>query len=78
MDEIKTKLRSFKEMEKQDATEQEERTIDQMMMEVQLYMKKKEEDKAIKSHCNVLKAKLPKLVITRFNDTPIDWDRFWN
>ena len=78
MDEIKTKLRSFKEMEKQDATEQEERRIEQMMMEVQLYMKKKEEDKAIKSHCNVLKVKLPKLVITRFNDTQIDWDRFWN
>ena len=78
MDEIKTKLRSFKEMEKQDATEQEERRIEQMMMEMQLYMKKKEEDKAIKSHCNVLKVKLPKLEITRFNGTHIDWDRFWN
>ena len=34
-------------------------------MEMQLHMKKKEEDKAIKLDCNVLKIKLPKLVITK-------------
>ena len=42
---------------------------------MQLYMKKKEEDKTIKSDCNVLKIKLSKLVITRFNGTHIDWFR---
>ena len=47
------------------------------MMEMQLHMKEKE-DKAIKSDCNVLKVKLPKLLITRFNGTHIDWFRFWN
>ena len=46
-------------------------------MEMQLHMKKKE-DKSIKSDCKVLKVKLPKLVITRFNGTHIDWFRFWN
>ena len=42
-------------------------------MEMQVYMKKKEEDKATKSNCNVLKVKLPKLVTTRFSGTFIDW-----
>ena len=59
MDEIKSKLRSFKEMG-QNATEQEERKMERMMMEMQLYMKKKEEDKVIKPDYNVLKVKPPK------------------
>ena len=42
-----------------------------MMIEMHLHVKKKEKDKAIKSDCNVLKVKLPKLVITRFNGTSI-------
>ena len=45
MDEIENKLRSFKEMGKQNVTEQEERRMEQMMMEIQLHMKKKEEGK---------------------------------
>ena len=77
MDEIESKLRSFKEMEKQNATEQGERRMELMVTEMQLLMKKKE-DKAIKSDRYVLKVKLPKLVITRFNGTQIDWFRFWN
>ena len=59
MDEVKSKLRSFKEMG-QNATEQEERKMERMMMEMQLYMKKKEEDKVIKPDYNVLKVKPPK------------------
>ena len=43
-----------------------------MMMEIRLHMKKKEEDKAIKSNCNAMKVKLPKLVIITFNGTHID------
>ena len=35
----------------------------------------KEEDKATKLDCNVLKVKLPKLIIARFNGTLIDWFR---
>ena len=54
MDEIERKLRSFKEMEKQNVTQQEEKMMERMMMEMQLHMKMKE-DKAIKSDCNVLK-----------------------
>lgn len=48
------------------------------MMEMQLHMTQEEEGKAIKSDCNVLKVKLPKLVITRLNGTGINWFRFWN
>ena len=78
MDEIESKLRSFKEMGKQNATEQEERRMEWMIMEIQLHMKKKkEEDKTIKSGCNVLKVKLPKLVIIWCNGTHIDWFTFW-
>ena len=54
MDEIERKLRSFKEMEKQNVTQQEEKMMERMMMEMQLHMKMKE-GKAIKSDCNVLK-----------------------
>ena len=78
MGEIESKLRTFKEMEKQNATEQEEKRMERVMIEMQLYMKKKEEHKAISSDCNVLKVKLPKLVISRFDGTHIDWSRFWN
>ena len=48
------------------------------MMEMKLHMKKKGEDKALKSDCNVLKVQFPKLLITRFNGTHINWFRFWN
>ena len=40
-DEIESKLRSFKEMEKQNATEQKERRMERMMIEMELHMKKK-------------------------------------
>ena len=46
-------------------------------MEMQRHMKKKEKDKAIKSNWNVLKVKLSKLGISRFNGTYIDCLRFW-
>ena len=71
MDEIVSKLISFREMEKK------QNVTKQMMMDMQLHMKKKK-DKSIKSDCKVLKVKLPKLVITRFNGTHINWFRFWN
>ena len=48
------------------------------MTKMELHMKKKEEDKAMRLDFNVLKVKLPKLVITRFSCTLIDWFRFWN
>ena len=36
-----------------------------MIMDMQLHTKKKEQDKAIKPDCKILKVKLPKLVITK-------------
>ena len=52
-------------------------------MEIQLHLRKKEEDKAIKSDCNVSKVKLTfvisiYLVVTKLNGTHIDWVRFGN
>ena len=58
MDKIESKLKSFKEMEKQTATEQQESWMERMMIEMQLHMKRKREDKAIKSDYKVLKIKL--------------------
>ena len=58
MGKIESKLKSFKEMEKQTATEQQERWMERMMIEMQLHMKRKREDKAIKSDYKVLKIKL--------------------
>ena len=67
--------RSFMEMEKKNATEEEEGIMEKMIMEMRVHMKKKEDDKAIKPDSKV---KLPKLIITTFNGTHIDWFRFWN
>ena len=54
MVEIESKLRSLKEMENQNATEEEE-----------------------KQNCNASKVKFLKLVISRFNGTPVIWFWFW-
>ena len=48
--------------------------MERIVIEMQLHMNKKEEDKAIKK----LKVKLPELVITRFNGTHINSFKFWN
>ena len=50
--------------------------MERMMMGMQLHLKKKEENKAIKSDSNILKVKLPKLVITSFNGTHSPWNQF--
>ena len=78
MDEIESKLRSFKKIEKKNATEQEEERMDFKITKIHLHVKKKEEDKVIVSNCIALKVKLPKSVIVRFNNTHINWFRFWN
>ena len=71
MDEIENKLRSLRKW-KNRMRQSRKKEMEQIMMKMQLYMKKKEEDKTIKSDCNVLKVMLSKLVITRFNGTHID------
>ena len=78
MDGIESKLRSFKKIEKKNATEQEEERMDFKITKIHLHVKKKEEDKVIVSNCIALKVKLPKSVIVRFNNTHINWFRFWN
>ena len=52
-------------MEKQNVTEKDKRKMEQMIIEMQPRMKKKEDYKAIKLDCNILKINLPKLVITK-------------
>ena len=63
------------EMEKKNAKEEEEETMEKMIMEMRLHMKKKEEDKTIKPDSKV---KLPKLIIATSNGTHIDWFKFWD
>ena len=53
--------------------EQEERGMHRIMKEMQVQMR--EEAKADNVNCKV---KLPKLFITKFNETYLDWFRFWN
>ena len=52
---------------------EEELKIEEMKLE----MKKKNEDKDIIVNRNI-QVKLPKLVITKFEGTHLDWFRFWN
>ena len=59
---------------KSECYREEKKRMERIVIEMQLHMNKKEEDKAIKK----LKVKLPKLVITRFNGTYINSFRFWN
>ena len=53
--------------------EQDERRMHRRMKDMPVQMR--EEAKADNENCKV---KLPKLFITTFNDTYLDWFRFWN
>ena len=77
-------LREKKEAEirKKEDEMQEERFKRRMeeelkIEEMKLEMKKKNEDKDIIVNRNI-QVKLPKLVITKFEGTHLDWFRFWN
>ena len=52
---------------------EEELKIEEMKLE----MKKKNEDKDVIVNKNI-QVKLPKLVVTKLEDTHLDWFRFWN
>ena len=77
-------LREKKEAEirkKEDKMQEEgfKRRIEEELKieEMKLEMKKKNEDKDIIVNRNI-QVKLPKLVITKFEGTHLDWFRFWN
>ena len=77
-------LRKKKEAEirKKEDEMQEERFKETMeeelkIKEMKLEMKKKNKDKDIIVNKN-LQVKLPRLVITKFEDTHLDWFQFWN
>ena len=87
IEEIKNIIFTLKIERKADNTKQEERRIqrgleeERRILEMQMDMKKKEEKKkeySLLNDCKFSKAKLRKLVITKFDGTHFDWFRFWN
>ena len=87
IEEIKNIIFTLKIERKADNTKQEERRIqrgleeEKRILEMQMEMKKKEEKKkeySLLNDCKFSKAKLRKLVITKFDGTHFDWFRFWN
>ena len=73
VEEIETRLNYITKLEEESAIEQEERRMHRRMKEMQVQMR--EEAKADNVNGKV---KLPRLFITKFNDTHLDWFRFWN
>ena len=73
LEEIEARLNYITKLEEEGAMEQEERRMQRRMKEMQVQMR--EEAKADNVNCKV---KLPKLFITKFNGTHLDWFRFWN
>ena len=87
IEEIKNIIFTLKIERKADNTKQEERRIqrgleeERRILEMQMEMKMKEEKKkeySLLNDCKFSKAKLRKLVITKFDGTHFDWFRFWN
>ena len=73
LEEIETRLNFITKLEEESAMKQEERRMHRRMKEMQVQMR--EEAKPDKVNCEV---KLPKLFITKFNGTHLDWFRSWN
>ena len=73
LEEIETRLKFITKLEEESAMKQEERRMHRRMKEMQVQMR--EEAKPDNVNCEV---KLPKLFITKFNGTHLDWFRSWN
>ena len=73
LEEIETRLNFITKLEEESAMKQEERRMHRRMKEMQVQMR--EEAKPDNVNCEV---KLPKLFITKFNGTHLDWFRSWN
>ena len=92
IEEMENRIITLKREKEAVDAEQEERKIQMILeeerriLEMQIKMKKKgerEKEKMKKEYrllndCKFSKAKLPKLVITKFGGTHFDWLRFWN
>ena len=79
LEEIETRLNYITKLEEESATEQEKGRMHRRMKKMQVQMREefqiRKEAKADNVNCKV---KLPKLFITKFNGTHLDWFRFWN
>ena len=54
---------------------EQEKRLEAMRLEMRMQLEKKEDKKPGE---DLPKTKLPKLVISKFEGTPLDWFRFWN
>ena len=78
MEEIENEISRLKtkEEEKKEERRLEHRLLEERkIQEIKKQMKTKEEENSI---CNTVKVRLPKLIITKFEGTHLDWFRFWN
>ena len=87
VEDIEKKITLIQREKEENEAEQEERRREKRfeeerrIMEMQLEMKKEEkkkEDGLFSDNCKFVKTRLPKLVITPFDGTHLDWFRFWN
>ena len=78
LDEVTKRSENLEELE-QTLREREARETQEKEEKVRLEIKKKFEAKTVEkeSDAGKPKAKLPKLVITKFQGTHLDWQRFW-
>ena len=74
MQEQQRKLQFEKELTEQRLHQEQEAAIERKKLDMEYHEKTKDVQQA--SSTNV-SAKMPKLVITKFNGTPKDWIRFW-
>ena len=79
LEEIKTRLNYITKLEEESLMEEEERRMHRGMKEMQVQMREEfQMRKEAKEDIVNCKVTLPKLFITRFNGTHLDWFRFWN
>ena len=77
MREVKKEETRKRENEKQEEIFKRRMEEELKIEEMKLQMKKKGEEKDIIVNRNI-QVKLPKLELTKFEGTPLDWFRFWN
>ena len=91
IEETENEIITLKRAKEADDAEQEEKRIqrrleeERRILEMQMEVKKKEQrekeekknEYSLLNDCKFSKTKLPKLVITKFDDTHFNWFRFW-
>jgi hypothetical protein len=81
VEELQAKAREedeLREDHKRSQRFEEELKLDEAKMQMKHDYEKKPMEESKSSKGNLSKVRLPKLVITKFQGTPLDWQRFWS